>query len=226
MTDSSKIINKNNGQQGQSRIAQIIDSSDSERQRLARELHDGLGQSMIAIKLKLESLEHNNNPKTLKGIDEIRKMLNLSIDEIRRISNNLMPAVLIEFGLINAVNNLCKELSEHSCINISFESDNVPLNLDKKKITYLYRIVQEALSNIIKHSNARSANVFLSCNDSNIVLTVKDNGQGIDFEEIKNKKGMGLNNIKARAMLLGGDALIKSLKDRGTEVLINIPVNK
>lgn len=204
-------------------LRSMIDGQEMERQRLSRELHDGLGQSLVAVKLKIESAENAGPDKVKKIVDNVRESFNQTIDDIRRISNDLMPAGLEEFGVVTAIKNLCDSITGHSAINIMFDSQNIPGDLHKTYKIYLFRIVQEALNNIIKHSGATEAGVNLFYEDGQIKLIMEDNGKGFDPEERSSDGGMGLYNMKERVNLLDGTIEYKSVKNKGTIITVRIP---
>ena len=207
------------------RIRSVLDGQEIERQRLSRELHDGLGQSLIAIKLRLESLDFDADPKAQQIIDNIRESFNRLIDEVRRISNNLMPAALHEFGLENALRNHCEELSAQTNINLQFSNNGSPVAMSRKTKTYLYRIAQEALNNVVKHSKASQVKVSLHKEAGSVQLIVEDNGRGINHEESCKGKGNGLYNMRERVNLLHGTMEIKTAAGKGTSISIHLPLN-
>jgi len=208
------------------RMRSVFDGHEQERQRISRELHDGLGQLLIAIKLKLEALIHTDRSKFIYVINQVKDMFDQTIDEIRSMSNDLMPAVLNEFGLVTALRNLCDEISERHKIKISFDSDKISDNLSKKAKTYLYRIAQEALINIAKHAEAREASVQLIRNEDFIQLLIQDDGKGFTFGERNSDTGNGIHNMRERTSLLNGVFTIKSDPGKGTSISIKIPVKK
>ncbi len=208
------------------RLSWVIDGQEIERQRLARELHDGLGQSLIALKLKLESVEVGD-VKNQKKLDDLRKLFNKTIDEIRRISYDLMPAGLNEFGIFNALQNLCKEISEHASIKIDFEAEQ---NLKKTELSekcsmYLYRITQEAINNSVKHAEAMLISVNVLRLENFIVLSIADNGKGFKFEATHKYVGNGIYNMRERVNMLNGTFEVNSEENNGTEVIVKIPMN-
>jgi signal transduction histidine kinase len=207
------------------RIRSVLDGQEIERQRLSRELHDGLGQSLIAIKLRLESLDSDADPEAQQIIDNIRKSFNRLIDEVRRISNNLMPAALHEFGLENALRNHCEELSAQTNINLRFSNNGNPVVMSRKTKTYLYRIAQEALNNVVKHAKASQVKVSLHKEAGSVQLIVEDNGRGINQEESCKGKGNGLYNMRERVNLLHGTMEIKTAAGKGTAISIHLPLN-
>lgn len=206
-----------------SHILSVIDGQELERQRLSRELHDGIGQSMVAIKMKLESLSYIPEPEIKPQLDVIKKQFDLIVDEIRRITTDLMPPVLEEFGLVIALFNLCEDTGKHSSVRFRFEHKVKTENWNKKIQTYLYRIVQEALNNILKHSGADQAYVKLLDDHDTIYLSIQDNGRGFRLQESGSQGGHGLHNIRERVRLLGGTIDLKSASGKGTLIQIKVP---
>jgi signal transduction histidine kinase len=196
-----------------------MDAQEAEKERLSRELHDGIGQMFVALKLKLENIDFAKS-KYEGQIEEIKLGIDETIDEIRRISNNLMPSVLSSFGLNLAVNTLVKQLNAISKINFTFESDIKEIS-DKKTTIYLFRIIQESLNNILKHSKAKNAELKLFQNLNNYSLIISDDGIG--FNDEQNISGNGLYNIKERVNSLGGKINIETSETNGTLIIINIP---
>ena len=205
------------------RMRAAFDGQDSERQRLSRELHDGLGQSLIAQKLRLESIQLSNTGKSAEMLDELKTCSDQLVDEVRRISNALMPAQLTLFGLVSALKQHCDEVSRFSNTEVSFEATgNFELESRKTK-TYLFRIVQEALNNIVKHAEARSAMVEIAQTRENIFLSISDDGHGFSPETAS--PGNGLNNMRERTRLLNGSFAVSSQPGTGTTIEIQIPLS-
>lgn len=205
------------------RLSAIIDGQEMERQRMSRELHDGLGQFLIAIKLKLETII--NTPCANKeSLLDVQEMFNTTIDEVRKISDNLMPSILKEFGLETALRNLCKMMSKASNINIRFESLQIKKKLEERISTYLYRISQEALNNVVKHAQATEASIELLELGNSIQLIIKDNGKGFDFDRHFRSQGNGIYNMHERVNVIGGNIEIKSKTGKGTIIDIKIPI--
>jgi len=202
------------------RLTSMIDGQELERQRLSKELHDGLGQLILASKLKFERALKEKPEKAAQIFKETEELFKKTMQELRNISNDLMPAVLTEFGLLIAVRNLAKEVSENSEIKVSVLEFIQPEKLDKKFETYLYRIIQEALNNIIKHSKATEAVISLNEKNEKLILSIKDNGVGNTIKELQSLKGNGLNNMKDRAALLGGKLEIRGETGKGTEIYV------
>jgi len=206
------------------RLSWVIDGQEIERERIARELHDGLGQMLVGIKLRLESVIDNEDPKTQKFIGDLRNMFDTTIEEIRRISNNIMPSGLQEFGIVNALRKLCNDISEHSDTQVVFETLNFPDQLANKTILYLYRIAQEAINNSVKHALATEIRVILSGTREKIFLQIQDNGKGFTFDKTHKFVGNGLYNIRERVNMLNGQVDIKTASGQGTTVSVTVPV--
>jgi signal transduction histidine kinase len=207
------------------RITAMINGQELERQRLSRELHDGLGQSLIALKLKLETIQGKDICALNKTVKEVKSSFDGTINEIRRISNDLMPAVLIEFGLITALKNICDDINENLKIELLCNYDGKFTDLNDKTSIYIYRIMQEALNNIIKHSKATHAEVNISRKQDFIKIMIMDNGKGLDFEHSSINTGNGIPNIKERVRLLDGEINFISQPGKGTQIRIDIPIN-
>ncbi len=206
------------------RLSSMIDGQELERQRLSRELHDGLGQSILAIKMRLERMSKASPEKAHQIMDEVQKLFSDTINEVRSISNNLMPAVLNEFGLVDALNNLCKDVMNNTEINVEFIATDFTQEINNKINTYLYRISQEALNNIIKHSEAKAATIKLSSDMDNVYLNISDNGIGFNYTEDRKMCGNGISNMKERVHLLNGKIEIDSIKGIGTKLNVTIPL--
>ena len=201
----------------------VIDGQEQERQRLSRELHDGLGQTLVAIKLKLESIPLDEVGNQRKTVESVKQMFNQTIEETRRMSNNLMPAALTEFSLAVVLRNLCYEIESNSGINVSLVIGVLPDSFSQLLKTYIYRIAQEALNNIVKHSGATRAVISIFSDISKVYLHIEDNGVGFDpskgFES-----GNGLYNMKERAILLNGKFEIITSKGNGVKIQAEFPI--
>ncbi|MGD0710479.1 MAG: HAMP domain-containing protein [Bacteroidales bacterium] len=205
------------------RLTALIDGQEIERQRISRELHDGLGQYLIAIKLKLENIVGNMAPGS---IVQLQEMFDNTIDEVRKISDNLMPSILKEFGPETALKNLCKMISQTSGLNITFESLPLKCKPDDKKSTYLYRIAQEALNNIVKHAEATSVSLQLVELGNHIELIIEDNGKGFNFGQDFRSMGNGIHNMRERTSILGGAFELNSSEGSGTTIVVKIPLHE
>ena len=204
-------------------LRSLIDGQERERQRLSRELHDSLGQILIGLKLKYESCINHSNMRT-QEYDDLGLLFDQTIEETRRISNNLMPSALSEFGLTTAIRYICNEFSEISSVQVFFNSEGSSKDLNTETRIYIFRIIQEALTNIIKHSKAKKARIKIVFEKDIIFVSIKDDGIGFDLAKAKLKKSNGLNNIYERVDLLTGRITINTEVNKGTEIIMEIPV--
>jgi signal transduction histidine kinase len=204
------------------RLNALIDGQELERKRISRELHDGLGQHLLAIKVRLEQLFDNTGSEINKKLESIRQSFYKTIDETRRISDNLMPVSLEELGLDSALENLCREFENTNDFKIDYVCFGIPEQIDLKTKTHVYRVAQEALANIVKHAEASEVNVQLLGNKEQINLIVQDNGKGFSYDENKTFSGNGISNVRERADILNAMLLIESEKKEGTQISLKI----
>jgi signal transduction histidine kinase len=202
---------------------------EQERIRLARELHDGLGSMLSGIKHSFSSIKNNIHLDNKQDVDfdaSIEK-LNISIKEIRNISHSMMDAdSLLHNGLINALRDYCRSLTKPGILKVNFEELALENMVLKDEQTFhVFRIVQELLQNILKHSQATEVIVQLSKNNNELSITVEDNGVGFDNANINAKKGIGFKNIQARLKIINGSIDVRSAINKGTSIYIQCPVN-
>jgi signal transduction histidine kinase len=205
------------------RLRSVIDGQDQERNRLSRELHDGIGQSLIAIKLQLENAETQNYSMMRAGIDSAKNMIDITIEEVRRVCNALLPAALNEFGIVSTLRALCSELGSLAGFKAVFENEGSVERMSKKSQIYLYRIAQEALSNITKHARATHVTMKLRRENNIVTLEVSDNGKGFIFDPVCFAQRNGLQNMRERTNLLDGEFVINSQPGNGTTIKVSIP---
>jgi PAS domain S-box-containing protein len=207
-------------------------AQEEERQRIARELHDDICQRLSGMKLNMEVLEdeiHESDRKTSRVLKGFRKQLEQTISEVRRLSSNLRPAVLDDFGLTIALNLLVREFERGTGIKVRLESKHLSAqHLDPQVEIALYRIAQESLTNVARHAGASQVSLQLLCRDDRAELTVCDNGHGFDAVKVMNVRekghGMGLINMKERAELLGGTWEITTTQSGGTTIRVTVPL--
>ncbi len=207
------------------RFQSVIDAQEKERIRIAKDLHDGLGQNICAIKMMCSNsldLEDPSNKKLTHIIDE-------TYEEIRSISHNMMPSVLIKKGLVPALQEMIQKLEDHSNIHFDFQHD-FPDTMEENVAISIYRIVQEALSNIVKHAQASKVTIRLGKEKKNYILFIQDNGVGSkelaqfhlnsDIEHKSQPTGIGLKNILSRTKMIEGTIFIDSILNEGTTLKI------
>ena len=143
---------------------------------------------------------------------------------MRRLSHQLHPSQLEYLGLVAAVNSFCKQISEHHGIRIRFEHFDVPTSIPRDKALCMYRVVQESLRNVVKHSGSGMAQVVISCSAGEIKLCISDEGAGFDPDSNKTKAGIGLIGMRERLLLVGGEISIDSQPSLGTTISARVPL--
>jgi PAS domain S-box-containing protein len=208
------------------RIRAVFDGKDSEQQRLSRELHDGLGQQLVAGKLILESSLYEDGQNLKTRIIEAQRIFDQIISDIRRISHDLSPSILEEFGLKAAMENLCRNLTKTSGLIIDLQIDLDDTESDELTSMYLFRIAQESLNNVQVHSGAAHVRVNFQADSYGMLLEIEDDGCGFDLKKVSGSGGNGLYNIRERVNILKGQLSISSLPGKGTSIRIRIPSDK
>ena len=205
---------------------QLIASQEAERQRIAAELHDSLGQNLSVIKnraqlaLQLPGLSSD----TTRQLEAIERVVTEAIAETRSLAHNLRPLHVEQVGLTDSLRVLIQEVTQSSDIRFERRLENVDDLFTGHAATNVYRIVQEALNNLIKHSHAREAVVTLERDVRSVRLRVADDGIGFDTGVARKQGGLGLRNIKERANMLGGTVIIQSAPGQGTQITIELPM--
>ena len=207
----------------------VVTAQEEERKRLSRELHDDLGQALIAHTLSLRNLQSDLplQPDLLNSrLNLLIADTNQTINKMRLLAHDIRPTLLDTLGLRSALETHCREFSFRTGLPIIFEADlKLPEMSDVYSIT-LYRILQETLTNVIKHSHARQAWVELSIEEHNIVLTIQDNGTGFSIEEDASRNGIGITSLRERLTLVGGELTISSSAAKGTIISARLPLEE
>lgn len=210
-----KIRNKSNALLQRERLASLLEGQENERTRIAKELHDGIVQDLVALQLSLNSAE-NRAPIIISAeIDRIST-------DLRNISYEMMPVTLQKFGLIEAFNDLFERSLRQKGLAFEFEHVGMNERLSEKIEVSIYRICQELVHNAIKHSEASIISVVLRKNVSQLIFIFEDNGKGFDFDEIKS--GIGLNSVQSRIETVRGSIQFDTNPNEGTVVFIQIPL--
>ncbi len=197
-------------------LESLMEGEEKERFRIAKELHDGVNGDLAAIKFKLASLLETNN----QVINEAVAMIDNSSEQVRAISHNLVPPSLRDFNVLEAVATYCENMNAIHDPEINFQHLGEDIVLEKKQEANLFRIVQELVTNSIKHAEAKEIHVQLSNVEENLQLTVEDDGKGFDVDNVASD-GIGMQNVKSRVDYLGGLMDIKS-DAKGTSFTITI----
>ncbi|MFB9841331.1 sensor histidine kinase [Mucilaginibacter ginsenosidivorans] len=199
----------------------VIEAQETERKRLAEDLHDSVGQVLSAIKLKLHKLDKLNEGQNAMLADT-RKLTDECIQEIRNIIHNVLPPVLTDFGLIDALQALCVKMNDNTPIQVAFTRKLGDERFGSEIELTLYRIAQELFGNAVKHSEASTIHVDLAKNGNTLVMSFRDNGKGFNIETVKH--GFGIKNLRSRVQLINGKIDIYSKPLSGTITTINIPL--
>jgi signal transduction histidine kinase len=204
------------------RLKNVVEAEEKERTRIARELHDGVGHLISAAKMHVESIQQEESEKEL--IINALKILDDAAIETRNISHNLMPSSLSELGLVSAIRELSRRINKAGGLQIQFNCEASFNEPDITRSTAIYRILQEVLNNMIKHSGATAIQIQLSQTIHHIQLVVSDNGIGFQVSEINNSEGIGWSNIFARAAVIKGELEITSAPQKGTKIILTAPI--
>jgi len=216
----------------QSLTQQLIRIQEDERKRIARDLHDNVAQDLSSTVLQMETL-FDGHPQTDNGLFErgkaVAKILRGTIASVRDIAYGLRPPALDQLGLVQALENHCHDTEDRVGIAVDFYTagiENIQLDFDTE--INIYRMVQEAISNMTKHANASKATVRLVKSHPDLLVRIEDNGQGFEIkkrmEEAAEEKRMGLRSMEERARLIGGSMEIQSLIGTGTRIIFKIPI--
>ncbi len=197
----------------------LIEAQEKDRERISRDLHDGLGALLTTLKLKMEKSGVLTTHPDMQGLIE------RTIAETRSLARNLMPSVLRDFGLNEALSQLVSDIESGASIKVHFfnELEKSEIKLQKEQHLYIYRIVQEALNNALKHARCTEIQLSITVFDDHLALYIKDNGRGFEASISKESKGLGLKNIEERVRLLNGKLFIES-DETGTGIEIDIPI--
>jgi two-component system NarL family sensor kinase len=199
----------------------VLEGQENERKRITRELHDGVGQLLTVIRLRLLNVDGNADI-----VNEIKTLLKETVDEVKRISFNVMPNTLVDFGLEAALDALCRQVRKAGHIAVDFQyirEVDRPLSFDVS--TAVYRIAQEGLNNILKHAHATEVNLHVIDKEDEIFLLLEDNGKGFIPDNRKNtQSGFGLRSMRERARLLNGNVEVHSDQGAGTIIEVHIPI--
>lgn len=201
-----------------------INGKESERKQIAESLHDNVSALLSSANLHLQATRKQFKGSIPPEIDKTQQIINEASDKIRDLSHNLVSSVLLKFGLTFAVKDVAEKYS-NSDLKIIAQIENIR-RYDQSFEIKIYNILQELINNIIKHSKASEAIIYMQEENEKIILKIRDNGVGFDKTNIQNKDGLGINQINARIQMLAGTFLIDSSENIGTKIQIQIPVVK
>lgn len=200
----------------------VIEGQEIERERIAKDLHDSLGGLLSTIKLQFDHVRSKKQELTeMKEYNQAHKLLDTAVEEVRTISRNLQPGSLHDLGLISAIRDLINRFEGENYPDIDFQHYEMPVKMDKMISLSVYRIIQELLTNSLKHAHATEVLIQLNMEDDELVIQYEDDGIGFDQSNLK-RKGMGLENIKSRVNYMHGNLTMESKNGEGMSVLIRI----
>jgi signal transduction histidine kinase len=208
---------------------QLIRAQEEERRRIARELHDQMGQNLTALNLGLKSLREGVPKKVQQAIQPLQDLARQTARDVHRVALELRPSALDDLGLVKAVRTLAEIWSTNCGIEVEVESRQYsPSGVSGEIETALYRVIQEALNNAAKHSGAKHVGIILHRTASNAQATIEDDGCGFDAAKPRpaanQKGGLGLSGIQERLSPLGGSLSIESASERGTTLIVRVPI--
>lgn len=211
-------------QQEIAKLEALIDGEEKERRRIAQELHDGLNGDLSAIKYRLSTLEESGlSAIDTENLTKVITMIDESCAQVRSISHNLMPSSILDYGLLETLKEYCIKINTSNSFQMDFQHYGNYIALSKKVETVIYRIIQELVTNILKHSKASEAIIQFNYREEELFITVEDNGVGFDKNAVA--KGIGLKNINTRIAFLNAQLDIDSSAS-GTSYTISINLNK
>jgi len=213
--------------------AYIQSVREEERTKIAREIHDELGQALTGLKMNLSWLDKKLSeagdvvPRSLlEEITSMSKLVDTTIQTVREISTELRPGVLDDLGLTAAIEWQLQEFQTRTGIRCNFTSSPENITLDQDRSTAIFRIFQETLINVARHANATRVDISLKEEADNLILEVRDNGKGITESGISNSKSLGLLGMRERALFLGGEVKISGTPGKGTTITVRVPLKR
>jgi signal transduction histidine kinase len=209
----------------------ILEGQEEERKRLAMDIHDGIGQMLTSLKFQIESVDlEKPQERVIEKLADVKHLLTETIKEVRRVTFNLKPTVLGDYGLMAAISMFLKEVGKVSDVKLQFNpTPGLLVDLPQKVENNVFRIVQEAVNNAIKYSQASAIEVGVTKVEKDIIITISDNGLGFDEKIIESRSvyiesGRGFFNMYERTEYINGGLEIKSKPSKGTKVILSIPV--
>jgi two-component system sensor histidine kinase UhpB len=203
----------------------LITAQEVERSRIARDMHDDLGQQLAALSISISAIRRRSlQPAELNdALRGLQERTGVVVDHVRDLSHDLHPATLEHVGLIPALRTHCADFARQNRLDVRFSSDGTLAPLPRDTAVCLYRIVQEGLRNVAKHAGVRDASVSLTQTPDLVELTIVDHGRGFDRDDAAARGGLGLLSIEERARLVGGTFKVTSAPDQGTALHVQIP---
>ena len=206
--------------------AGVLQGAEEERQRIARELHDDTAQALAALVLRLQMARRTSDPETRdRLLSELHEEMHRASESVRRILRGLRPPLLEEAGLVSAVRAHLKSLLAGTAVDFSIEADDVEHLLSREAKLALYRIIQEAVSNVVRHAEASRIRIRIAAEGDRVLVRVEDDGIGFDLArpDPSDGRGLGIVGMMERATIIGGSARVESQPGEGTVVTVEVP---
>lgn len=194
-------------------------------ENISREIHDNIGQKLTLAKLQLNTVNLNDSKKTSERLHDAVSLISEAINDLSDISRSMSSEIILNNGLIKALEFEVAQLNKSSLYRIALVVNGNPVFFDSQKELVLFRIVQEALNNIMKHAAAREIRISLNYLDNTVEMQISDDGKGF-VNGAGSLKGTGISNMKRRAELLNGKCTVFSIPGEGTQIKIEIPINE
>ena len=205
-------------------LRRVVAGQELERKRLARELHDETGQALTSILLGLKAVEGSGSEDEMRrAADDLRALVVATLQDVRRLAVELRPKALDDFGLVAALERLAETFTESTGIELQLEARLGPERLPGEVETTLYRIVQEALTNVVKHAEAEHVSILIVRREGTVTAVIEDDGRGFDPAATR-EAGLGLLGMRERAALVGGRVAVESSGESGTTLVVEVPV--
>ena len=208
-------------------MQKMVAAEEAERRRISRELHDNLNQKIATLSISISRLKRKvpmQDGDLIAELDGLREAVNSLTNEVRRISHQLHPAVLEHLGLVTALESYVASFRDEERIDVQLTADVGDERIPFQASICLYRVAVEGLRNVARHSEAESASVSLTRNADGLELKVSDSGKGFNVETFKQDGGLGLISVEERLRLLQGSCEIRSAPNRGTTLVVRVPL--
>lgn len=212
------------------RLASRLQSiREEERTMLAREMHDELGQMLTVLKIQISLMTgqlQNRQPSLDEQINYISKLIDQTVESVQQMTSKLRPGILDELGLVAAIEWQADDFSKHTGITCKCSLPDEEVPLDKAKSTALFRILQEALTNVARHAQASRVSIFLRKKNQRLILEITDNGRGITKEQLHDSHSLGILGMRERALVVGGTLSINGVPGEGSNVKVELPMEE
>jgi len=210
-----------------SALSAMVEGQESERKRIAQDLHDRLGSMLAMVKLHFTTVNKSLaelQDQARERYEEANALLDQACDEVRKVAHDMVSGVLVDFGLVAALKKMAESITKSGELRVDVMAYGMTERIDRPFEITLYRIVQELTGNVLKHAKANELTVQLIKKDNNLNITVEDDGTGFELSSLRGKEGMGLRNLEERVKSLNGDFSIDSSPGNGTHINMNIPL--